>query len=209
MRLKFASLTVLVGVGLWVLPSHAQHNGKAELWLTTADRSSLLIHQTNPLRFQRFTAKPIVIDVDDRQTYQSIDGFGFALTGGSAQLMMHMDPSRRATLLKELFGRDNGEIGVSYLRVSIGSSDMNGFMKSLALATTFPVGETDPALVKFNLGQDREDVIPVLKEILAINPSIKILGSPWTAPSWMKTNDNPKDGSLQAEALRNLRTVFC
>ena len=179
MRLKFASLTVLVGVGLWVLPSHAQHNGKAELWLTTADRSSLLIHQTNPLRFQRSTAKPIVIDVDDRQTYQSIDGFGFALTGGSAQLMMHMDPSRRATLLKELFGRDNGEIGVSYLRVSIGSSDMNDHVFTY---DDLPVGETDPALVKFNLGQDREDVIPVLKEILAINPSIKIRRSTLPAP---------------------------
>ena len=62
-----------------------------------------------------------------------------------------------------------------------------------------PQGDTDPNLSKFNLGPDRDDVIPVLKEILAINPKIKILGSPWTAPSWMKTNDNSKDGNLKPD----------
>jgi glucosylceramidase len=196
MRLKFAPFAVLVGVGLSVFPLHAQHDGKAELWLTTADRSSLLTHQASPLRFQRSTAKATVIDVDDKQAYQSIDGFGFALTGGSAQLMMRMDAAHRAELLKELFGQGSGAIGVSYLRVSIGSSDMNDHVFTY---DDLPNGETDPALAKFNLGPDRQDVIPVLKEILAINPGIKILGSPWTAPSWMKTNDNPKDGNLKPE----------
>ena len=54
-------------------------------------------------------------------------------------------------------------------------------------------------LAKFTLGPDRADVIPVLKQILAINPAIKILGSPWSAPAWMKTNDRVKGGHLKPE----------
>ena len=57
------------------------------------------------------------------QQYQSIDGFGFALTGGSAQLLMRMDPGPRADLLKQLY--DPAHAAVSYLRVTIGASDMN------------------------------------------------------------------------------------
>ena len=62
-----------------------------------------------------------------------------------------------------------------------------------------PDGQTDTALSHFDLKEDKQDVIPVLKEILAINPAIKILGSPWTAPSWMKTNNDVKGGSLKKE----------
>jgi len=94
---------------------------------------------------------------------------------------------------------------VSYLRVSIGSSDMNDHVFTY---DDLPQGETDPNLSKFNLGPDRDDVIPVLKEILAINPGIKILGSPWTAPSWMKTNDNPKDGNLKPDYFATYAQYF-
>ena len=58
-------------------------------------------------------------------------------------------------------------------------------------------GETDFELRKFDLGQDRKDVIPVLKEILEIAPNVRILGSPWSAPAWMKSNDNVRGGTLK------------
>jgi glucosylceramidase len=48
----------------------------------------------------------------------------------------------------------------------------------------------------FSLDPDRKHLIPVLKEILAINPEIKIMASPWSPPTWMKTNSNSKGGSL-------------
>jgi glucosylceramidase len=60
-------------------------------------------------------------------------------------------------------------------------------------------GETDPGLEKFDFGPDKTSVIPALKKILAINPKIKILGSPWSAPAWMKTNGDLKGGSLKPE----------
>jgi glucosylceramidase len=136
------------------------------------------------------------IDVNDMQQFQSIDGFGFALTGGSAQLLMRMEPALRDALLRELFTAKGNGIGVSYLRVSIGSSDMNDHVYSYDDVVE---GQTDEKLTRFSLAPDGMDVIPVLKEILAIKPEIKILGSPWSAPAWMKTNDKAKGGYLKPE----------
>jgi glucosylceramidase len=187
---------VVVGLALSVIPMNAQRKGDVSLWLTTADRAALFARQVEPLHFEAQKKSIPAIDVDDRQTFQSIDGFGFALTGGSAQLLMRMEESQRAELLKELFSSEGKGIGVSYLRVSIGSSDMNDHVFTY---DDLPPGEKDMGLSKFDFGPDRTDVIPILKEVLAINPHIKILGSPWTAPSWMKTNENPKGGSLKPE----------
>ena len=71
-----------------------------------------------------------------------------------------------------------------------------------------PAGETDPTLAKFSLAPDEVDVIPALKEILAINPKIKILGSPWSAPAWMKTNDKSKGGTLKPEYYKAYAQYF-
>jgi glucosylceramidase len=169
---------------------------KVATWLTTPDGSSLFVQQPAKLRFTTATPSADLIDVDDKQTFQSIDGFGYALTGGSAQLLMRMTTAKRTALLHELFTTDSTSIGVSYLRVSIGSSDMNDHVFSY---DDMPVGETDPTLAKFSLDPDRVDVIPILKQILAINPKIKLLASPWSAPAWMKTNDNVKAGELDPQ----------
>jgi len=134
--------------------------------------------------------------VDEKQKLQPIDGFGYALTGGSAQHMIRMDAARRAALIKALFAADGNNIGVSYLRVSIGASDLNDHVFSY---DDLPPGESDVEMAKFSLDADCADVIPVLKEILAVNPKIKILGSPWSAPAWMKTNNNVKGGKLKPE----------
>jgi glucosylceramidase len=109
---------------------------------------------------------------------------------------MQMTQARRSELLRQLFTTKGDGIGVSYLRVSIGSSDMNDHVYSY---DDLPAGQTDPTLEKFSLAPDEATVIPVLKEILAIDPEIKILGSPWSAPAWMKTNDAVKGGELKPE----------
>jgi glucosylceramidase len=188
-----SSLIVALGLAssLW-----AQKKGDAELWLTTPDKTALFERQKEALHFAKSTASNPVIDVDDQQKFQPIDGFGYALTGGSAQHMIHMDAATRATLIRELFADDGNHIGVSYLRVSIGASDLNDHVFSY---DDLPAGETDVDMARFSLQPDRADVIPVLKEILAVNPKIKILGSPWSAPAWMKTNNNVKGGKLKPE----------
>jgi glucosylceramidase len=189
---KIAKPLLIVAL-LLPVASQAQ---KVTTWLTTPDGRSLFAQQPAKLSFASGTSSAPTIDIDDKKKFQSIDGFGYALTGGSAQLLMRMTPEKRAALLHELFTTEGTNIGVSYLRVSIGSSDMNEHVFSY---DDMPAGETDPSLAKFSLGPDRADVIPILKEILAINPKIKLLASPWSAPAWMKTNDNVKAGELQPQ----------
>ena len=174
-----------------------QASRQIEAWITTPDRSVLFGQQPEKISFtsdNRGGGVPVVID--EQQTMQTIDGFGFALTGGSAELMMKMSRPERTKLLKDLFATDGDAIGVSYIRLSIGASDLNSFVFSY---NDLPEGETDFTLAKFDLGQDKKDVIPVMKEILAINPNIKIMASPWSPPVWMKTNGRVKAGSLRKE----------
>jgi glucosylceramidase len=191
------SLSIALIVTLHALPSTAQPaTGNIQIWLTTADRSALLSLQPNPPHFSASNRTERAIEVNDMTQYQRMEGFGLAVTGGSAQLLMRMQPAQRTALLKELFGTRGDDIKISYIRVSIGSSDMNDHAYTY---DDLPPGQTDADLDKFSLAPDRADVIPVLKEILSINPKIKILGSPWSAPAWMKTNGKLKGGHLKPE----------
>jgi glucosylceramidase len=162
-------------------------------WLTKGDQSALLQKQTAPLVFSAASNSYPVIEVDSAQQFQTIDGFGFTLTGGSAYHLNKLNSTERATLLQELFGNNENSISISYLRLSIGASDLNASVFSY---NDLPTGQTDVNLTNFSLSQDTVDLIPVLKEILAINPNIKILGSPWSPPVWMKDNGNSIGGSL-------------
>ncbi len=177
-------------------PLAARAQNEVSLWLTNSDRSASFQLQTPPLAFTSAPMTNQIINVDGTKTYQTMDGFGFALTGGSAQLIMRMDPAKRADLLHELFGMDGNNIGVSYLRLSVGASDMNDHVFSY---DDLPEGQTDTGMTKFSLEPDRADVIPVMKQILAINPQIKVLASPWSAPLWMKTSGVARGGVLKPE----------
>ncbi len=114
-------------------------------------------------------------------TFQTIDGFGLALTGGSAQVMYRLEPVKRAALLQELFGKN----GMTVLSISVGASDLDSAVFSY---------EDEPGT--FSLAKSKPDLIPLLKEIIAINPAIKIMASPWSAPIWMKDNYSSRGGSL-------------
>ncbi|WP_246386898.1 glycoside hydrolase family 30 protein [Rufibacter quisquiliarum] len=173
----------------------ASQSASAEVWLTTPDKSALFQKQPTALPFGKpEQTQDAVIVVEDTQTYQTIDGFGYTLTGGSAYHLHNMGATARAALLKELFSTEGNSIGVSYLRVSIGASDLDETVFSY---NDLPEGQTDPNMERFSLEPDRQFLLPVLKEILTINPNIKILGSPWSPPTWMKTNGNSKGGSLK------------
>ncbi len=167
-----------------------------QVWLTKADRTALFTLQATGLSLATAQNKQPTIDVNDKETFQSIDGFGYALTGGSAQHIVKMSAPARAALLKELFATNGTNIGVSYIRLSIGASDLNEKVFSY---NDLPEGQTDLEQAKFDLGPDKADVIPVMKEILAINPKIKIMGSPWSPPLWMKTTYDARGGMLKPE----------
>ncbi|CAF2095677.1 unnamed protein product [Rotaria magnacalcarata] len=167
-----------------------------EFWLTDPDAKILFQQQPfiSPNSDNHIAGS--MININENEIYQTIDGFGYTLTGGSAMHLNNLDRTTRAQILQELFNTDNNSIGVSYLRLSIGASDLDEIVFSY---NDLPPGQTDQNMTHFDLGHDRLHLIPILKEILAINPSIKLMGSPWSPPIWMKTNTNSVGGSLLTE----------
>jgi glucosylceramidase len=150
---------------------------QTELFLSLPKQKSFF-QKTDQLNADFTGAK---IKIHPEQSFQSIDGFGFTLTGGSAQLIQQLEPSKRAALLQELFGPN----GISVLRIGVGATDLD--------ATVFSY-EDKPR--KFSLEPSKADLIPVLQQIIALNPAIKIMATPWSPPVWMKDNANSKGGAL-------------
>ena len=140
--------------------------------------------------------RSVPIVVDGRQSYQEMLGFGFSLTGGSAELLMKMDASARSRILSELFGQDPGQLNISVVRLTVGASDMNSFVFSYG---DMPEGKTDWDLEHFSLSQDLKDVVPVMQEILSIHPDIWVMASPWSAPAWMKEEYDVRGPKLRRE----------
>ena len=175
-----------------------RNKAKVQFWLTSPSTGVLFQEQSVKLNFEKKISGDPVIEVDEKKTYQTVDGFGNCLTDGSAMLLHKMSVGARAALLNELFATDGTNIGISYLRISLGASDLSE--KSYSY-DDLGDGETDFDLQKFSIDPARQDLIPVLKEILKINPKIKILASPWSSPTWMKTNNNFKGGSLKPECF--------
>ncbi|RXG31485.1 glycoside hydrolase family 30 protein [Leeuwenhoekiella palythoae] len=170
------------------------NSDEAILYLTSLDKKSLLEKQEINAHTIDTSLIDKVIKVTDSVQYQIMDGFGYTLTGGSAMLIHKMSKSARSGLLNELFSKEG--LGVSYLRLSIGASDLDSAPFSY---NDLPKGKTDVDLEKFSLAQDTVHLVPVLKEILSINPQIKFLGSPWSPPVWMKDNQDTRGGSLLPE----------
>jgi glucosylceramidase len=168
-------------------------NADVEVWLTTGDQASLLKKQPTNLTFSDQRNNYPTIVVDTAMSYQNIDGFGFTLTGGSALLLNKMSPSERDKLLNELFGCYGDQACISYLRLSIGASDLDDRVFSY---NDLPLGEEDMTLTKFSLSRDTLHLLPIIKKIICIQPTIKFMATPWSPPTWMKSNGSSIGGSL-------------
>lgn len=170
-------------------------SAKVVCWLTKPDESVLLKRQPASA-YSTITNSNSTITIDTAQSYQQMDGFGYTLTSGSATLINDMTAGEKSKLLTELFDDGENSIHVSYLRIAIGASDLSA---NVYTYDDMPTGQTDPDLENFSLQPDETDLIPILKEIIAINPVIKIIATPWTPPVWMKDNGNSVGGSLKPE----------
>jgi len=170
----------------------------ATVWQTSADQTWLFEPLFETLAFETADndAEPPTITVNPDQRRQTIEGFGYTLTGGSALLISRLPAAIRQALLEELFLPDGDGIGVSFLRVSIGASDLSERSYSY---DDLADGETDFELARFDLQAGDREVVPLLQDILALNPAIKIIATPWSAPRWMKTNAAWVGGSLKPE----------
>ena len=165
-----------------------------EFWLTDPKANVLFQKQVEA---QEDTDTELKITVDSETSFQLMDGFGFTLSQGSAKHLLGMSESARASILQELFGSGEKDIRISYLRLSVAASDLNEFPFSYNdLADSLA---TDPELAQFSLSYDTLDVLPILKQITAINPEIKLMASPWSPPKWMKDNKDTRGGLLLEE----------
>lgn len=197
-HIKYFKSAVLLSAALLTFNScknqKSIHSESAQVWLTKANQTVKLQKQ-NSLVFSSKGNDNATIEIDASQKFQSIDGFGYTLTGGSVEVINTLNVTQRKALLQELFGNSEKDIRVNYIRLSIGASDLNG---DVFTYNDLPKGEKDLELKKFSLEKDRA-VIEMLKDILKINPSIKIIATPWTPPVWMKDNENSIGGTLKTE----------
>ena len=181
-------------------------NVAIEFWLTDPNNNIKFLKQSDGVNLGQIDNQDFqTITINSNEIYQTIDGFGFALTGGSAFHIFNLSTQKRSQLLTELFDTTNNNIGISYLRISIGSSDLDRYVFSY---NDLNPGEIDPELNNFTIEEDKKYLIPVLKEILEIIPNIKILASPWSPPAWMKTNNNSIGGSLKPEFYEAYANYF-
>lgn len=162
-------------------------------FLTTADQQQLLA----PSPVDKAAKAGDVIRIDAGRQHQRMAGFGAAITEGSAWLIRHgMSEAQRDALMRELFTREGQGLGFEFTRLTIGASDFSRRHYSL---DDMPPGQTDPELKHFSLAPEREDVIPAVKQALALNPRLQVMASPWSAPGWMKTTDSLVQGQLKPE----------
>jgi len=179
--------TILVALSI----SCSVQKNDIQVWSSLPDTDALLVESF--LSFDNdndSTITDTVMIYPDR-IRQEMDGVGAALTHSSAIVFnRNLSPTRRDSLFRVLFTPEG--IGINYTRLCIGASDFAPDIFSYS-------EEEDFTLSNFSIDRDREDVIPMLKEILAINPGLKIMASPWSPPAWMKTNGSMIGGKLRPD----------
>ena len=163
----------------------------AEIWLTRGDETKKLSREPD-VSGQPGPIGGFTVNVDRGQVFQSIKGFGAALSNAAAYLLAYS--YERENVLNELFGSSG--IGLSYVRLVMGGSDFNAVWPY----TYDDASYEDFNMNEFSINKDLDFVIPVLKDILRINPSVRIMASPWSAPAWMKDNGSLNGGSLKSGA---------
>lgn len=200
MKLLKIQLELIALVWAFVLPFTASAATKS--YLSSADQKQLLSTET-ALWQQPLNKELPLLQLKAEQQFQQMDGFGYTLTGGSAMHLMGLTAENRNALLQELFGAEG--LAVSYLRISIGASDLDPEPFSY---NDLAEGQQDPELKQFSIKRDEKYLIPVLKQILAINPKIKLLGSPWSPPAWMKSNNSTIGGELLEQHFGSYALYF-
>lgn len=187
---RFVRLAFLVGV------LAASRAGGVDVWITAGDKSQLLKQQPDVVFESGLGAGGTVISVNPLTKYQTIAGFGAAMTDSSAWLLQNrMSAAQRDKLMRQFFSPEKG-IGMNYLRVPMGASDFtaSGFYSY----NDNPPGGADPLQQHFSVAHDETYIIPRLQQARQLNADLKLMASPWSAPAWMKTNKSMLGGSLAA-----------
>ncbi len=182
-----------------------EKTGDVRAYVTTADRSKLFVEDAFDFG-KAASMSPNLVKIDLSKSYQTVDGFGAAITGATSYNLMQMSQADRTAFLKHIFDRKTG-LGSSLIRVSIGSSDFPA--KGTEFTWCDTKGPDSDLLQNFTPhSEDADYLIPVLKEIYAINPDVKIIGSPWSAPRWMKVRDSWTSAELKEDCYQVYADYF-
>ena len=173
--------------------------GDLTVHLTTMDQANLYTLRNDLATLYVKSEAPAAgfdVTLDPNETYQNILGVGASFTDASAYLMHDvLSETKRQEMMKKLFSQDEG-IGISFIRNPMGSSDYARFIYSY---DDQPAGQTDEDLSEFSIAHDEESIIPLILEALALNPNLKVMASPWSAPGWMKSSGSMIGGSLNGQ----------
>src|SRR5215470_17036420 len=195
--LAAATAAALVMLGLTGTANASPDRGapvRARVWVTTVDRAQLM-HENAPVTFHSGTSSAPTIVVDPGQSYQTMDGFGAAITDSSASVLYGLSPAARDPAMRQLFDPQAG-IGVSFLRQPVGSSDFTAAPAHYTYDDV-PAGQTDLALAHFSIAHDQAQILPLLRRARQLNPRLSIMATPWSPPAWMKTGDSLVGGRLK------------
>jgi len=163
------------------------------VWLTTDNQRTKLQQQAS-VTFSIGSGGSNPVFVDETQAYQQIEGFGASFTDSAAYLLNQVaTPSARIATMNDLFTRNGGGIGVSFVRNPMGASDLARFHYSY---DDLPPGQTDPALTFFSIAHDQADIIPLIQQARQLNPQLRVMATPWSPPGWMKTSGSLIGGAL-------------
>jgi glucosylceramidase len=184
---------MLATVGLVIVsagtdPAVASSPPALNVWLTTPDGSNQLTQQPG-VTLGKVGTGAVNVAVDDSRTYQTMAGFGAAFTDSSTYVMAQLksaNPSLYNTLMNQLVSPSAG-IGLAFWRLPMTASDFNSTNTPWTDDDT-PGPSSNPTQYFGLTAQDTGHIIPVAKDALAINPNLKIFGSPWSPPAWMKSN---------------------
>lgn len=185
----------------WILGSHPAASQTVNVWLTTDDESQLL-HPQPSISFSTGNGSTNPVIVDETQTYQQIEGFGAAFTDTTGyNLNESATVAQRNIAMTNLFTRNGGGIGLSFVRDPMAACDLS---LSVYSYDDLPAGETDTNLTNFSIAHDEADIIPLLQLALQLNPQLKTMANPWSPPGWMKTSGSMIGGTL----LTNMYAPF-
>jgi glucosylceramidase len=172
--------------------AHAPGTASAHVWITTANGADKL-SDLGTVDFSTAASTAPAVVVDPTLTYQTMQGFGGAITDSSASVLYGLPTVQRAAVMASLFDPRTGD-GLDYLRQPIGASD---FVTTAPYTyDDVPAGQTDYGMQHFSIAHDQAQILPLLRQAKALNPRLQIIASPWSPPAWMKTTGTLIGGRL-------------
>jgi glucosylceramidase len=181
--------SALVTGPIQVLADAAPGLPSAHVWITTPDGTQRM-HDAGAVAFRQGASANLTVTVDPSRVYQRMDGFGASITDSSASVLYRLGPLQRDAAMRDLFGTDR----LSLLRQPMGASDfVDGPFYTY---DDLPAGSTDYGMRHFSVEHDRQQILPLLRQALALNPALKIIATPWSPPAWMKTSGSLIGGRL-------------